>query len=603
MAEAISTELTPTQRASNWLSAFSAALTKGDIPAAVAMFDSECYWRDLVTFTWNIKTLESRDDIAAMLTETLAKVKPGKWQLDGEATEAGGVTEAWFTFETSVARGRGLLRLKGDKCWTLLTTMTEIKGHEEPKGDKRAMGAEHGVIQERKNWAERKAQEEAELGYTKQPYCVIIGGGQGGVALGARLKRLGVPTIIVDKHERPGDSWRKRYKSLCLHDPVWYDHLPYLPFPDHWPVFSPKDKIGDWLEMYTKIMELNYWASTECKSAKYDEAKGEWTVEVIRDGKPVTLRPKQLVLATGMSAVPNMATYPGAEAFKGDQHHSSRHPGGDKYRGKKCIVIGSNNSAHDICADLWEHGADVTMIQRSSTHIAKSDSLMDLALGGLYSEQAVKNGITTDKADLIFASVPYKIMHTFHIPVYEEMKKRDADLYGRLEKAGFMLDFGEDGSGLFMKYLRRGSGYYIDVGASELIAQGKIKLKSGVTVKEIKEHSVLFSDGSELPADLIVYATGYSSMNGWAAKLISKDVADKVGKCWGLGSNTTKDPGPWEGELRNMWKPTQQAGLWFHGGNLHQSRHYSQFLSLQLKARMEGIPTPVYGMNQVHHLG
>jgi putative flavoprotein involved in K+ transport len=608
MAEVISTQRAstqsaPTQRASNWLSAFSTALTKGDIPAAVAMFDSECYWRDLVTFTWNIKTLESRDDIAAMLKETLAKVKPGNWQLDGEATEAGGVTEAWLTFETSVARGRGLLRLKGDKCWTLLTTMTELKGHEEPKGDKRAMGAEHGVVQERKNWAERKAQEEAELGYTKQPYCVIIGGGQGGVALGARLKRLGVSTIIVDKHERPGDSWRKRYKSLCLHDPVWYDHLPYLPFPDHWPVFSPKDKIGDWLEMYTKIMELNYWPSTECKSAKYDATKGEWTVEVIRDGKPVTLKPKQLVLATGMSAVPNMVTYPGAENFKGDQHHSSQHPGGDKYRGNKCIVIGSNNSAHDICADLWEHGADVTMIQRSSTHIAKSDSLMDLALGGLYSEQAVKNGVTTDKADLIFASVPYKIMHTFHIPVYEEMKKRDADLYGRLEKAGFMLDFGEDGSGLFMKYLRRGSGYYIDVGASELIAQGKVKLKSGVTVKEIKEHSVVFSDGSELPADLIVYATGYSSMNGWAAKLISQDVADKVGKCWGLGSSTTKDPGPWEGELRNMWKPTQQAGLWFHGGNLHQSRHYSQFLSLQLKARMEGIPTPVYGMSEVHHLG
>ena len=171
-----------------------------------------------------------------------------------------------------------------------------------------------------------------------------------------------------------------------------------------------------------------------------------------------------------------------------------------------------------------------------------------------------------------------------------------------LEKAGFLHDWGDDESGLFMKYLRRGSGYYIDVGASELVADGKIKLKTKVSVKEIKPKSIEFSDGSELKADLIVYATGYGSMNGWAAKLISKDVADKVGKCWGLGSNTTKDPGPWEGELRNMWKPTQQEALWFHGGNLHQSRHYSQFLSLQLKARMEGIKTPVYGMGKVHHL-
>jgi putative flavoprotein involved in K+ transport len=271
-------------------------------------------------------------------------------------------------------------------------------------------------------------------------------------------------------------------------------------------------------------------------------------------------------------------------------------------RGITFFFEGGPNSAHDICADLWEHGADVTMIQRSSTHVAKSGSLMELALGGLYSEAAVKSGITTNMADLIFASVPYQIMHTFHIPVYQEIAKRDAEYYARLKKAGFMLDFGEDGSGLFMKYLRRGSGYYIDVGASELVAAGKIKLKSGVSIQRIKERSLVLSDGTEWPADLIVYATGYGSMNGWAARVISQEVADKVGKCWGLGSGTKKDPGPWEGELRNMWKPTHQPSLWFHGGNLHQSRHYSQFLALQIKARMEGISTPVYGMSEVHHL-
>jgi putative flavoprotein involved in K+ transport len=325
-------------------------------------------------------------------------------------------------------------------------------------------------------------------------------------------------------------------------------------------------------------------------------------VIVDRAGEKIVLRPKQLVLATGMSGVPRVPKIPGAERFKGKQHHSSKHTSGEEYRGQNCIVAGSNNSAHDICADLWEHGADVTMIQRSSTHVVKSDSLMEVALGGLYSESAVKAGITTEIADLIFASVPFRIMHTLHIPVYAEIAKRDAGFYERLTKAGFLLDFGEDGSGLFMKYLRRGSGYYIDVGASELVAEGKIKLKSGVEMAEIKERSVILTDGTELPADLIVYATGYGSMNGWAAKIISQEVADKVGKCWGLGSGTAADPGPWEGELRNMWKPTHQSSLWFQGGNLHQTRHYSQFLSLQIKARMEGIPTPVYGMGDVHHL-
>ena len=592
----------PSRQVSNWLAAFDKALTRGDGQAVVDLFEPESYWRDLVSFTWNIKTMEGREAIRDMLATQLAHVNPRNWMLEGEATHADGVAEGWITFETDVAHGKGHVRLKGGKCWTFLTTMAGLEGHEEKKGPTREQGVDHGAFKDRKTWLDRKTQEESELGLTTQPYCVIVGGGQGGIGLGARLKRLGVPTIIIEKNERPGDSWRKRYKSLCLHDPVWYDHMPCLPFPDHWPVFSPKDKIGDWLEAYTRIMELDYWGSSTCTGASYDPAAGEWTVRVNREGRELTLKPRQLILATGMSGVPNVPELPGADRFKGEQHHSSRHSGGEPYRDRKCIVIGSNNSAHDICADLWEHGADVTMVQRSSTHIAKSETLMELALGGLYSEEAVRNGIDHHTDDLIFASVPYRIMHALHVPVYEEMALRDADLYERLEKAGFMLDFGDDGSGLFMKYLRRGSGYYIDVGASEMVADGRIKLKSGVTVTEVTESTVKLSDDSELPADLIVYATGYGSMNGWAAKLISREVADKVGKCWGLGSGTTKDPGPWEGELRNMWKPTRQEALWFHGGNLHQSRHYSQFLSLQIKARMEGIPTPVYGLAEVHHL-
>jgi putative flavoprotein involved in K+ transport len=595
-------DATPTTVIKAWLSNLDKALKKKDYKAAGALFADDSYWRDLVSFTWNIKTAEGRDQIIAMMAATMPDLEPSHWTLEGEASEGGGVTEGWIRFETRIARGYGHLRLIGGKCWTLLTTMVELKGHEEKKGALREKGVEHGAFKDRKNWLEKRAQEAEELGYKTQPYAVIIGGGQGGIALGARLRRLNVPTIIIEKNKRAGDSWRKRYKSLCLHDPVWYDHLPYLPFPDDWPVFAPKDKIGDWLEMYTRVMELNYWSGTTCRKATYNEKKSEWTVTVMRGGKTVTLRPKQLVLATGMSAVPNLPKFPGAASFKGEQHHSSKHPGGDQYKGKKAIVIGSNNSAHDICADLWENGADVTMIQRTSTHIARSDTLMELALGDLYSERAVRNGVTTDKADLIFASLPYKVLPGLQVPVYQKMAEVDAPFYKRLKKAGFMLDFGEDGSGLFMKYLRRGSGYYIDVGASELVADGKIKLKSGVGVKAIKENAVTFSDGSELKADLIVYATGYGSMNGWAAKLISKDVADKVGKCWGLGSGTAKDPGPWEGELRNMWKPTHQKALWFHGGNLHQSRHYSQFLSLQLKARMENLPTAVYGMGPVHHL-
>jgi putative flavoprotein involved in K+ transport len=586
----------------SWLSDFAAALSAGDPAAAAALFAEDCYWRDLVAFTWNIKTLEGRAAIAGMLGQTLPRVQPAGWKVtDGEEpAQADGVAEAWIDFETAVGRGRGHLRLRDGRCWTLLTTLHELKGHEEPAGRGRPQGVVHGADRGRTTWLEDRERETSGLGVTEQPYVLIVGGGQAGIALGARLRQLSVPTIIVDKHGRPGDQWRSRYKSLCLHDPVWYDHLPYLKFPDNWPVFSPKDKIADWLESYTKIMELTYWPHAEAKSAAYHEAAGEWAVTVERDGQPVVLRPAQLVLATGMSGRPNVPSFPGMEVFRGDQHHSSAHPGPDAYRGKRCVVIGSNNSAFDICGALWENGADVTMVQRSSTHIVRSKTLMDIGLSALYSEEAVAAGMTTEKADMVFASIPYRIMHQFQIPLQDQMRERDREFYDRLAAAGFDHDWGDDGSGLFMKYLRRGSGYYIDVGAADLVASGEVKLVRG-QADHLTENAVVLQDGTELPADLVVYATGYNSMNGWAADLISPEVADKVGKCWGLGSDTTKDPGPWEGEQRNMWKPTRQEALWFHGGNLHQSRHYSLYLALQLKARQAGLPTPVYGLQEVHH--
>ncbi|KAA0022645.1 flavin-containing monooxygenase [Antrihabitans cavernicola] len=604
----------PQERVDSWLAAFEAALAARDVEAAAAMFATDSFWRDLVAFTWNIKTVEGRDGVADMLGARLDDVDPSGFRTTETPDEADGVTSAWIEFDTAVGRGMGHLRLKEDRragaerpgedrtvAWTLLTTLRELKGYEEGKGEHRPMGVKHGADPNRVTWSEQRQADEKELGYTRQPYVVIVGGGQGGIALGARMRQLGVPAIVVDRYARPGDQWRSRYKSLCLHDPVWYDHLPYMPFPENWPVFAPKDKIADWLEMYTRVMEVPYWSSTTCKSAAFDEATKEWTVVVDRDGEEVTLRPKQLVLATGMSGKANVPTFKGQDIFRGEQHHSSQHPGPDAYADKKVVVIGANNSSHDICGALWEVGADVTMVQRSSTHIVKSASLMDLGLGDLYSERALAAGMTTQKADLTFASLPYRIMHEFQIPVYDAIRERDAEFYDRLEKAGFQHDWGDDGSGLFMKYLRRGSGYYIDVGAADLVANGDIKLAHG-GIRELTENSVILDDGTELPADVVVYATGYGSMNGWAADLMGQEIADKVGKCWGLGSDTTKDPGPWEGEQRNMWKPTQQEALWFHGGNLHQSRHYSLYLALQLKARYEGIPTPVYGLQEVHHL-
>jgi putative flavoprotein involved in K+ transport len=573
------------------------ALERRDINAVLSEFVDDCYWRDLLAFTCNIKTMEGQGQIHDMLTARIEFVTPRNWCIpDGEVvTEAEGVVESWIAFDLPHATCYGRARFKNGKLWTLLTAVNDLQDYKEPVGSTRPRGVSFGLEMGRKTWKERRSEEQAKLGFEKQPYVVIVGGGQGGIALGARLRQLNVPTIILERNARAGDSWRNRYKTLCLQDPVWYDHLPYIEFPKNWPVYSPKDKLGDWLEMYTRVMELNYWNLATAKNARYDAQTGQWEIVVSRDVEEVILRPKHLVLATGMSGKPHIPVFPGNERFKGDQHHSAHHPGPDKYAGKTAVVIGSNNSAHDICQALIEAGSDVTMVQRSSTLIAKQSSLMEFGLKKLYSEDALAAGITTEKADAIFASMPLALLADFQRSVNEAIREHDNEFYENLKKVGFLTDWGEDDdTGVFMKYLTRGAGYYIDVGASDLVIQGLIKLKSSVEVREIRERSLLFSDGSELPADLIVYATGYQSMESWAAELMGQELADKIGRVWGIGAGINRDPPPWEGELRNMWKPTRQEGLWFHGGNLAQSRYYSKILALQLKARMEGIATNVY---------
>ncbi|MCX5496046.1 NAD(P)/FAD-dependent oxidoreductase [Kaistia dalseonensis] len=577
---------------SAWFDSFARHLAARDIDGLLELFTEDCYWRDIVAFTWNVKTLEGKPAIRAMLEATLVSTTPSAFTITN-TTQRSGVLEAWFDFETGVGRGQGIARFDDGRCRTILTTLQALKGHEEAIGASRPLGVRHGADRNRRTWTERRAAEEAELGSTRQPYCLIIGGGQGGIMLGARLKQLGVPAIIVERNAKAGDSWRNRYRSLVLHDPVWYDHLPYIPFPPHWPVFTPKDKMGDWLESYVKLMELNYWTGTEAVSARYDAAERRWTVELLRDGEPVTLKPAQLIFATGAYGPPRFIDLPGAGDFEGQILHSSQYSDGSRYKGKRVVVIGAASSGHDICVDLWEAGADVTMVQRSPTTVVRSETLMDLAFD-IYSEAAVEAGIDVDKADLIAAATPFALQPPAQRALYEKIRARDADFYRRLEASGFLLDFGEDETGLMMKAYRTGSGYYVDVGASELIISGEIKVKAGVPIERLTPAGIRFADGTEIPADVIIQSTGFQSMHEMVAKIVDRETADAVGPCWGLGSGMRGDPGPWHGELRNMYKPTAQEALWFQGGNLALSRFFSKFLALQLKARYEGLDTPVY---------
>ncbi|ONG58026.1 FAD-dependent oxidoreductase [Pseudoroseomonas deserti] len=581
--------------AADFLTRLAGHLEAGDATAAAGLFHDESHWRDLLPLTWSIATFDGPAEIAAMLAAGLPAARPRGFALEeGSEKTVDGITEAWFRFETEAAQCRGQFRLKENRAWTLMTAALSLKAYPERIGTRREPGVEHGAFPGRPGWALQRRQRHAALGDSVQPYCLIIGGGQNGLSLAARLAMLDVPTLVVDRHARPGDAWRQRYDSLYLHDTVWANHLPYLPFPPGFPTFIPKDRMGDWLDSYARIMDLDIWNAATAEGAEHDPSRGEWRVQVTREGREVTLRPKQLVIATGLSGAPATPRYPGAESFRGTQMHSSQYRSGAAWRGKRCVVVGSNNSAHDICADLWEQGAEVTMVQRSSTLVIRAESSYRFLSSKLYSEEAVAAGISTEQADFIAASRPYAMLPPMHRAIYAEIRAHDAAFYAALEKVGFMLDFGEDESGHSLKYLRRGSGYYIDVGASQLIIDGAVKLRSNTRPARILPEAVELEDGTILPADLIVYATGFEAMETWVEQLVSPEAARRLGPLWGLGSGTRRDPGPWAGELRNMWKPTRQEGLWIQGGNLAQARFYSRLLAIQIKARMEGIPTPVH---------
>ncbi|MCC5976224.1 MAG: NAD(P)/FAD-dependent oxidoreductase, partial [Rubellimicrobium sp.] len=557
------------------------------------LFHEDAIWRDLVAFTWNIRSIDGQAAIAATMEETFARAEPSGWRIvDGPEVE-GEPDAAWLRFETALVSGFGRVVLQDGKAIRLMTMAEDIRGHEEPRGATRPRGTTHRADRDRQTWSEARDRRRARLGREDQPEVLIIGGGQGGLALGARLKALGVPALIVERNPRAGDSWRNRYRSLTLHDPVWYDHMPYLEFPETWPVFTPKDQMGDWLEAYALALDLDLWTGSQVLHARREGAG--WAVTVRRgDGEEVTLTPRELVFATGAYGPPRAIDWPGAEAFQGALYHSSAHDDARRFAGKRAVVVGGGSSAHDVAVDLWEAGAEVTMVQRRPSIVVRSETLMELGFA-LYSEEAVRRGITVDWADRIGAALPYAAMAEGQRALYERIRLRDADYYARLAQAGYAFDFGEDETGLMLRALRTASGYYIDVGACSLIAEGQIAIASGAGVAEVLAQGLRLTDGRVLEADVIVACTGYQSMNEAVAGIVDRATADAVGPCWGLGSGVRGDPGPWQGELRNMWKPTAVEGLWFHGGNLALSRFNSRLLALQLKARSLGLPVVVEG--------
>ncbi|KAL8962469.1 MAG: hypothetical protein Q9193_001125 [Seirophora villosa] len=598
----------PQSIATAWVDGFNRLLNDDNI-AIGKFFIDDSYWRDLLCSSWDFHTHHGLSKISSALKSQIKQSrlrrieidvssdlkKPGVCLIDFNGEIKG--VRAFLTVETDIGSGRGLVKLVRDtsdaaswKAFTLFTTLEELKGYEESTNDRRPTGVDHGAHPGRLNWQQRRDRE-ANCEPPFDPTVLIVGAGQGGLTVAARLKQLGVPTLIVDRNARIGDNWRNRYHQLVLHDSVCGTTN------RSGQVFTPKDKLAEWFETYAKALELNVWTKTNLTGSSWDESERKWTLTLERevgDKKETrTLHPRHVIQATGHSGEPYFPSHiKGLDEFKGDRLvHSSQFTGPEaNAKGKKAVIVGCCNSGHDIAQDYYEHGYDVTMVQRSSTLVVTCDSLIDVDMKGVYSEDGVSIRATgarqqeakppVEDADILNMSDPNPVAARLKVDANREINRRDAPLLQALTAAGFALDSGPDCSGIFMKYLHRGGGYYIDVGASQLIADGKIKIKQGQEIERVNAHSLTFKDGSELEADEIVFATGYQNMRETARKIFGDELADSVKDVWGFDE---------EGETRTMWRRTGHPGFWFFGGNLALCRFFSRLLALQIKGMEVGL--------------
>jgi len=568
------------------LSQLSAAIERSDVNALESLFFAQSYWRDILALTWAIRTHGSPSLFGPQLLRALRDHNARDFAIEEQSVQAftrkatGPTVEAFFRFETDVAACRGYLRLRqGQKAgrdwqiWILFTSMEEIKGHEERSGGNRpaTSSSEHAGAG---GWLSSAAH--ARRYEDDDPDTVIVGGAQTGLALAARLGALDVPALVVEREPRIGDVWRNRYQSLILHNQIWANHFPFMPFPSTWPIYLSKDQLAAWLEIYAEAMSIAVWTSTTVADSSYDRATGRWALTLRRgDGSLKVLQPRNVVLASGVFGGPRRLALPGAEHFDGTIVHAGDRPGRLDAGGLRVLVVGSGSSAHDIALELHGQGAAVTMLQRSSTCVVSLEPGAAIPYS-IYKER----GLPVDDADMIGNSIPFPVLEDLHKDMTKQIADLDRQLLEGLDAAGFKTNLGDDDSGFLMRFFRVGGGYYINVGASDRIVSGDIKVIGGTTIRSLSGHRVEFADGRAGEFDLVVVAVGYENMQESVRGILGGEVADRVGPIWGFDHDF---------ELRNMWKPTAQPGLWLAGGSLQQNRSYSKYLALQIKARQLGL--------------
>ncbi|KIR67759.1 flavin-containing monooxygenase [Cryptococcus bacillisporus CA1873] len=573
-------DVNPKDVADEIASLISQATSKGDPKAFSELFLEHGVWRDRVALTWDYRTFNWRPAILKAATDLLPENPISKVTvIDPPPTverpyEDLSFVQAHIGFQTNKVGATALCNIvltkDGYKIWTFNSAIESLHGFPElPERDGHMTGP-HSWNQQRDIDTKLEGTE---------PEVLIVGGGQNGLMLGARLKALGVNALIVERNKRIGDNWRGRYEALSLHLPHWADHFAYMPYPEqHWPTYCPAEKLGDWFEWYASAMELNIWTGSSVTGAQQD-ASGNWTVEVNRGGQGKRVfHPKQLVMATSLIGIPHVPKIPGNDIFKGTIRHSSQHDSSREWVGKKVLVVGTSSSGFDTSYDFARRGIDVTVLQRSPTYIMSLTHSVPRLLA-VYKPDENGKRPDIEVADRIAHGMPVGPGEELGRRLGQELTELDHDLLQALEDKGFKTWRGQRGTSTQTLGYTKAGGFYFDAGACKQIIEGKIKVEQGYIDHFTKDKVVLNGD-RERTYDLVVLATGFSNTIDSIRRTLGDDVADRCKPVWGMDE---------EGELNSAWRDTGVPNLWVMVGTLQAARYHSKKVALNIKARLEGI--------------
>jgi cation diffusion facilitator CzcD-associated flavoprotein CzcO len=569
-----------------WLLRLEAAVQGYDTKAFGQLFAPDGYWRDILSFTWRRPTFSGVVEICEGFRANAERVQAKNFRVASRAAKprfdhrsGRRVVEGWFDFDTEVGTGAGFVRLYHDdensrcpRIWLLLTTLQSLRGFEDKADASRPSGSKYSKIESSVNWKQYREREQAFE--DRDPTVIIVGAGHSGLMLAARLRQMDVDVLVIEKNKRVGDNWRSRYNNLTLHNEIDGNHFPYLPFPSTWPTWLPKDMLAEWLESYAKFMELNVWADTQLLGATYDDARKEWQVTLRREnGSKRTLRCKHFVAAVGVSGgIPNKPPMAGLSEYAGTVLHSSEFTSGAEWQKKRAIVVGTGNSGHDVAQDLYVSGvSSVSILQRGNTVV------LSLEPSATISYAIYRDKLPVEDIDLMVAAIPYPLLISTYQWITKRTTELDEGLLSSLHAVGFKTHLGEDQTGFQLQYLRGAGGYYIDVGCSELVAQRKVGLLQFEDTDRFVPEGLRMKDGTVVPCDLVVLATGFKNMQETIRAMVGGAIADRVGPVWGFDE---------EYNMRNLWTRTAQEGFWIMGGSILEARLNSRYLALEIKASL-----------------